>query len=280
MPEKAETKMDPEKASAVDTFFKDLPEADQQDADIFDESPKNETPPAKGDAEETPEKGESEPRKNRRERRAEQAWQRERTSAIALNNRVIELSEQVARLTGNAPTHLDADEVPTEWIALYGDTPEARKAWKVNESLLRNYAMQAKESALEEIETRQRDAAKQESEFEQFIDSSLESIEDAYDIDLTSNAPAARKDRREFLSLVQNLSPKDENGNITGYADFNATWEMYQLKRGAPKQNETVNKAKELSSRSMERSGGTETPAKKPTPGFRGWMKDFNLPTQ
>ncbi len=262
----------------VEKFFSDLPKADDKEADIFGDKKEEEKKPAaeipakdKAEGDE-----EDEPRKNRRHRRLEEQLERERKSNIALNERLMAVIEG---RQGAPASQSSASEVPPEWIALYGDTPEAQKAWKVQERILQSVKTEAKEEAIREIEERQSQARAEQQKFESFIDSQLESLEDAYDVDLTSDAPAARKARREFLEMVTELSPKDEHGNITAYADFGSSFKIYKgSKLAETKPDETVSKAKEIAGRSMQQSSqGAAQGEQKVTPGFRGWMKDYNL---
>lgn len=275
--------MNPEKkGNEVEKFFNDLPNQDDAEADIFGDQKVERKPAAVGSADgttEVPAKGQSqedenEPRKNRRHRRLEEQLERERQSNIALNERLMKVLE------GKTPgSESSSSEMPPEWIALYGETPEAQKAWKVQERMLNSVKTQAKEEAIKEIEDRQSQAVAEKQQFESFIDSQLEALEDTYNVDLTSDAPAARKSRREFLEMVTNLSPKDESGNIAGYADFGSTFDLYQkTKTTETKPDDTVSKAKEIAARSMQQSGqGAQGSDQKITPGFRGWQKDYNL---
>jgi 1,4-alpha-glucan branching enzyme len=141
-----------------------------------------------------------------------------------------------------------------------GDSPEAQKAWQLQQKLLQSATENAKKEALQEFQQAQDQLRNEQKQFEQLIDDELESLEDEYNVDLTSKAPAARKARREFLELVQNLSPKDENGAITGYADFDSTFQLFQKTRTQEKPNNTVQKQKEIASKTMQQPAGAPTP--------------------
>ena len=262
--------------SEVQKFFESLPKTEgNEPADIFGEKKTTEVAvekPATVPAKEGEAGEDGEPRKNRRHRRLEEALEAERASSMALNERLMKVLE-----AKTAPA--SADAMPAEWIALYGDSPEAQKAWNVQARLLESYSERVRQETIQEIEERQNKAKAEEKQFEAFIDTKLEDLEDQFGVDLTSNAPSAKKARREFLEMVDNLSPKDENGLITGYADFGSTFELYQ--KTAVKTSvgsETVNRAKELASKSMQASGqGAPAETQKYTPGFRGWMKDYGV---
>jgi hypothetical protein len=75
--------------------------------------------------------------------------------------------------------------------------------------------------------------------------------------------------------MVQNLSPKDQDGSISDYADFGSTFEMYQATRKEQKVDNS--RQKEVASLSMQRSAKSGSDETKITPGFRGWEKDYNI---
>jgi hypothetical protein len=253
-----------EKKSEVDELFDGLPSEDKKAADIF-EAPEKEAPKE--------EEKELEPRKNREFRRLEAKYQAERESSIALAERLKVLSE-----TERFRQDLKTDDVPTDWLSIYGGTtPEgqeqAKRAWKLQREMLDSVKQEAKEEALREIEEREVETKREQAKYESFIEDQLEAIEDEFNVDVTSDAPSARKARREFLEMVQKFSPKDEDGNISDYADFGATWGQYQATRKKPDNS----KQKDLADRTMTPSGNGADQEKKVTPGFRGWMKDLNV---
>jgi len=236
----------------IDKFFEGLPGEEKAPADVLDDKPEEGQAPAEGKP--NPEEGEegednTQARKNRRERRLEQKYNETRDMNIALNERIKVLSEAKQFQQEFKPS----EDVPSEWTALYGDTPEAKKAWQMNQVLINRAKEEAKAEALTEFNNIQQKAIDDQKKFESVIDTELETLEDDFDVDLTSNAPAARKARREFLELVQKLSPKDEEGNIISYADFGSTFEIYQTSK-KDKPSEITNRAKELAARNMGRA--------------------------
>lgn len=261
--------------SEVDDFFSNLPTEDKQDADIFDEKKEVKEPVAEPekDEDEVDEEGKI-TRKNRAYRRLEEKYERERESAIALNERVRLLSEQVESIGRRSTTETKSGDMPAEWVALYGSSEDAEKAWKLQGTFLNKFKEEARDEAIREFERREEARLSEERQFESFIDSGLESLEDKYNVDLTSDAPKARKARREFLEMVQKLSPKDENGTITGYADFESTFEIYKAQKVETPDN---SRRKEIASGTMTRPGSEVQNQPPTTPGFRGWMKDYNL---
>lgn len=216
---------------------------------------------------ELPEK-DSEPRKNRHHRRLEQQLEREREARIAAEARNQAMIEMSAGKTLN-----DIDPILTQ---LYGNEERGKEAALLHQKLLDSYAQRAEEKALEKFQSIQTEREQEVKQFENFIDSEFEEIEDSHNVDLTSNAPAARKARNEMLELLEKISPKDDNGNITEYADMSGVYEMYQLKH-AQEKGGASDRQKEVASRGMVKGDNSPTPEKKPTPGMRGWETDYGL---
>lgn len=229
--------MDPQ--NEVEKFFDDLPSQDKPLNESLEEKKPEEDSEKEEELEEAP--------KNRTERRLREKYQRERESNIALTERIKVLAEVDRTL--DTPSN---SEMPSEWIALYGNTPESEKAWKIQEKMMRDMTSKAEDRAVERFRNEQARAVEDKKRYESEISDRLESIEDEYAVDLTSNSPKAQKMRNEFLGVVESLSPKDENGNITGYADFNIAFDLYQKTREEKKDN---SRRKEIASPSMQRSG-------------------------
>lgn len=247
--------------SEMEKFFEGMKNDGVKDEQIF--APSEEKKEAISEQEEVPESI-----KNRRHRRLESQLQQEREARIRAEERVnaISESERFSRET-------TLDETEKELLRMYGDNEQGRQATEIHKRLLERAVDQAEQRALDKIEARQAESLSQQREFESFIDNNLEHLEDEHNIDLTSDAPAARKARREFLELVQNLSPKDEDGTITGYADFNSTFQIYQSQRD--RTDNTQNK--QLSDRSMTRSGNGTITERTQTRGWDGWRQDAGL---
>lgn len=235
----------------VDKFFGDLPSEDKKIAEILEEKKPESIVPEK-DKGETEDEGDI--RKNRRHRRLEEQLQREKESNIALNERIKVLSE-TEQFQRTISTDGDTDSRLTE---IFGNTDEGKKIAKHFGEILKDATEKVREQTLKDIEDRKSQEIQEQKQYESLIGEKLENLEDQYDIDLTSNSPKAQKARREFLEMVQTLSPKDENGTITDYADFDSTFELYQSKQEKPQSND---RREEIASRSMQRSqGSTQQP--------------------
>lgn len=259
--------------SEVDKFFNGLATEENAPADVFaPEAAAAEESATEVSEEETAHAAseeEDEPRKNRRHRRLEAQLEREREARIAAEARAKALAES----GGARPVDSSVDE---RLIRMYGS--DNLEAAKLHQDLLSDYAKNAEERAFERFAAQREAEEAEKAKFESIITSELEGIEDDYDVDLTSNAPKAAKNRKEFLDLLEKLSPKDAQGRVTAYADFHETWELFSAKQAAAAKAAPQSRAKEIAARSMQSSGGSAQSAPKaPTPGFDGWKADFGL---
>lgn len=236
----------------VDKFFEELPSEDKTEADIFDEKPKLEAKAeVKIDAEAPEKEEEGDGRKNRRHRRLEEKLQAEREANIALNERIKALSE-VAQFQKD---YRRDEEIDPDLIKVFGDNDTGKEIARIMEKREEMILSRAEERALERLKAAQEEEEKEVAKYESAIESQIEAIEDKYDVDLTSGTKSANQTRTEFLNLLSALSPKDEEGNITNYADFDSTFEVYQ----STKQKPDASRNKELASRSNQKSGPIST---------------------
>lgn len=220
----------------------------KQDAEVndpFNEGPQEQAPEAAS----SEEGGQDEPHKNRRHRRLEAKLQSEREANIALNARLAAISESQRFAHDTGEIHVD-----DSLLTLYGADENGRKAAEITQRLLEKTKNEARQEAIEEFRNQQEQEAQEFRQNNETLDSMLEQVEDEYDVDLTSDAPSARKARQQFLTTLGRLSPKDSEGLVTDYADALTTWEMVQLQQ---QRSNTTDRAKDLGSRSMVRSGAS-----------------------
>lgn len=255
----------------LDKLFESLPKDEKQQDNFLNptgqEEPKKEEPKEepKDDLMSEEDKG-KEPYKNRRHRRLEAQLQKERDARI----RAEALAE--ARIREEIPD----EDIDPRWVQIYGDSPETRLAWKLQQEILQEKIERVKEQTLEDIRREREEAEQLLAESEELIDSELEFIEEEFNIDITSDSPSARKTRREFLEMVEKLSPKDSEGNIVDYADFQSVWELYQAKKSQDNKPDS-SRNKEIAAKSLPNNNTSTTPGKEITPGFRGWQKDYGI---
>jgi hypothetical protein len=190
--------------------------------------------------------------KNRRERRLVQQNQRLREEAIASQARAQALAEaqQLQRETTEA-------EFLKPLEGVYGtDTPEKLAATNLLKEFGKGLYENARKSIKEEV---LREFSQKEAEAEQEIETEVDTLEDFADevedqfgLDLSEGG----RDKG-YWDLLERLSRKDRDGNITEYADPIATAEVYVAQK-----DKTSSRAKQLASRSMVRSGsgGTNKP--------------------
>lgn len=181
--------------------------------------------------------------RNRRERRLHEKYQAERESSIRLSAKLEALTE-AQKLRAEA-----GDDYLKPVEKIYGtDTPEAMTATELLKSALKGVGERATERALEQFREEQRQAREQEKRESESLDRMVDELEDEH------NLVISEPQRKGFFALLEKMSPKDQDGNVTAYADHHAVWEIYQSKT-----QRTDTRAKDLSSRSMVSSGASQS---------------------
>lgn len=242
-------------------FLKSL-DPDQQKTDAFNQPLQSDaSQEGAKDGEESKDEPSEEEKFNRRERRLQAKLQAERESSIALAARLEALSEaQRARTESEPAEYLK----PIERI--YGtSSPEATEATELLKTALKGVEERATERALSQFREEQRKAAEAVSKQERTLDDMLEQIEDEKGVTIDSQTKTG------FFKLLEKLSPKDSDGNIVAYADHHAVWEELQARK-QPKEN----RAKELASRSMARTGASPNSTVEASSQER-WLRENGL---
>ena len=259
-----------EQQSEVDKFFEGLPTEDKKPQNIFDDK-KVEAESVQDKADTKEEDEDSGP--NRRERRRLAKEQAERESNIILAERLRAATEKIEELDKTSRVAKESDVDP-RLVRIFGTGEKETELAKLFTGLLSETKEGAREEALREIASLEESSKAEVEKAEETIDTQLEAIEDAYGIDITSNTAQATKARTQFLSLVERLSPKDDEGNITEFADFQTAYELYQDKYADKVDN---SRQKEIASRSMTRSSSSASTQRPITPGWDGWKTDLGF---
>lgn len=139
------------------------------------------------------------------------------------------------------------------------DTPEKMSAIKDFKKVLLDREEKGAEKALKQFRDMQEEEKKAAKEALAEVENGLESIEETFNVDLSSDTPLAKKTRTEYLNFVQRIAPKNEEGGVASYPDFQETFKLFQETKKSPPQT----RAKALASRGMSRSTEASTPAVK-----------------
>jgi len=201
------------------------------------------TQPLDGEPAKEPEE-EGQHLRNRRERRLAERLKAERESSIAL-------AAKLEVLTNNRNETPDKDYLKSI-ERIYGtDSQEAQDATELLKNALRGVEERATENALAKFREEQAATQQATAKESKALDSMIEDIEDDYNVELSG--PQGETTRKAFFKLLERMSPKDSDGNVTQYADHRAVWET--LKAQHPKQE---SRARDIATRSMTQSGSPQ----------------------
>lgn len=162
--------------------------------------------------------------------------------------RVIERVSEVEKFTKETSD----DDFPLVRV-IGNDTPEKVQAVKDLKKYLDGVEERGAQRALKELEQRSLAEQREDREAENELTQGFESVEEQFGVDLTSNTPTAKKFRSDFVDFITRVAPKDEYGQVTDYPDFQETFQLFRdINKPVAQSN---NRAKELASRSIQRSG-------------------------
>lgn len=146
------------------------------------------------------------------------------------------LEEELAKLKVSKDSNEDVEEPPKEWLILYGDSPEAREAWKIQLNISQQLEEKAAEKAYERIAAREQEEAKIfEQNLESIEDSLIEFQEKILKRDLTETEENA------ILDIQDEFTPKGEDGKyLAPLLSPDKAFEIYNLRQ------QTANKTKSI----------------------------------
>ncbi len=153
-------------------------------------------------------------------------------------------------------TTQDKDEAEEILARIIGnDTPEKRQGVQDMKRLFQTMTQKAKSETLQELQQEQQQLAQADIEAQEELSQGFEAVEETFGVDLTSNTAQSRKTRNDFIDFIKRVAPKNEDGEVIGYPDFEQTFELFQGTMKRPQNS----RAKELASRSMSRSNDSGT---------------------
>lgn len=142
----------------------------------------------------------------------------------------------------------EADEILTRIIG--NDTPEKKAAVADFKRYLASLEEKGASRAIQQLEYQQQEELQAEVEAQDELSQGFENVEETFGVDITSNTPLARKTRNDFIDFIKRVAPKNEDGEVVGYPDFEQTFQLFQENTKRP----TNSRAKDLAARSMSRS--------------------------
>lgn len=187
----------------------------------------------------------------------------ETTSKIQL------LEERLQQLESQPQESTEEVTPDAEWIALYGDSDVAKKAYQVQQRREQLIEQRAIERTIEVLSQREEEQASQLTENEEIIEQNLESLQETIGRKLTA------KQEEDILTIVDEFSPVGDDGKYVTLFPFDKAYEIYQLRNS--KNGNATRKARETvadltGTSSQGESDSTSSPLK---PGWDGWRSEL-----
>jgi len=138
-----------------------------------------------------------------------------------------ELKARIEKLElGRFETKDDSQSLPDYWVELYGDSEASEKAYKIQQRREQQLKDEARLEAIEAIRNERYQEQENLNSNLESIDDNLENLSDFVGRQITE------KEESAILDIVDDYTPKDENGNYMGaLLPFEKAWDIYQMKQ-------------------------------------------------
>lgn len=154
--------------------------------------------------------------------------------------------------------------MPKWWTDSWGDSEESLKAWNTYQGTLTASAQQMREEMKREAQLEQQRAQETEKAVSDNFDSQLENLEE------TLGKSFSDKQAAELLTIVEEYSPTDQDGNYESFISMEKAYEIYDLKQRGNRSSSKDHLAKVAGTNSQ----GDASPAPSNTPPQWGdWRK-------
>ncbi len=187
------------------------------------------------------------------------------------HDRALEAEEEAAHWRriaeqGESPAKVES-EVPAFWTELYGDSPAAQRAWEIQSEQNEALMAKAQEKAIEAVRNERYQEEERVEKNVEYLDEGIESLSD------TLGRPLTQKEESALLDIIDEFTPKDEDGNYAGsIIPFEKAWEIYELKNGSTS-NQVKSSRDAIASLSGSQSQGVPSQKAEDDKGFdpRDW---------
>lgn len=147
------------------------------------------------------------------------------------HDEAIQLRQEAAELRAKAESKSEPTEEikPDEiWMKLYGDTPESREAYKLQQKREEELEQRFEERALKAVRQEKIEEAERTDKNLETIDDHLEQISAVAGRDLTE------REESRILDIIDDYTPKGADGNYAGaMLSPDKAWRIYELENQA-----------------------------------------------
>lgn len=228
----------------MDGLNKPVEDPFKPDADPFEEPKAEPKEEAEGETE-----GEEKPLPFHKDPKVQRYIEKE----IAKKLSTVQPTETERFVNETAKADDEAEEILTRIIG--NDTPEKKAAVQDFKRYLGSLEEKGATKALQQLEYQQQEVVQAEEEAQEELSQGFENVEETFGVDLSSNTPQVRKTRNDFIDFIKRVAPKNEDGEVIGYPDFEQTFQLFQESAKRPQNS----RAKELAARSTSRSSDAST---------------------
>lgn len=120
-------------------------------------------------------------------------------------------------------------DLPDFWKELYGDSEASKKAWVVQSKANQSLIEQARQEAREAVKAEAREESERVENNSEAIESGLETLSEY------AGRKLSEAEQSAVLDIIDDYSPKDEDGNFISPIPFEKAYDIYELQQQASK---------------------------------------------
>ena len=119
------------------------------------------------------------------------------------------------------------NDVPEWWKKMYGEGDNVREAWSIYSAQNEAFKNEIRQEALATVKAEQTQAEQQIEQNVEQIDENIEMLQESVGRELSEEEQSA------ILDIVDEYTPKNEDGKYVGLLPFDKAWEIYELRNQA-----------------------------------------------
>lgn len=168
--------------------------------------------------------------------------------------RAREAEERYERVQRERPVTTQEGELPPYWVKLYGDSDNSKEAFK--------YELQRQAQVKEEAVREAREAVREERTTEaRVVRENVGEIDERLeDLSVTLGRDITEDEEEAILDIVDDYTPKDEDGNYEGaLLPFDKAYEIYELRQAKSASGQKASRSKATALTGTQTQGDTST---------------------
>lgn len=141
------------------------------------------------------------------------------------NERFRRLEAELETVRSSSRVSTSEGDMPRWWSDRWGDSDESKASWDVYQHTMKDELRQLKDEMRREEQAERQQRAEIEQEVSETFDTQLEDLEESLGKSLSDKQAA------ELLTIVEEYSPLNEDGEFESFISLDKAYEIYDLRQ-------------------------------------------------